>query len=278
MFAILLATLVGCSGDEPATPEAPEPAAHAEDPATEPPELGADELKSAAREATLVPSPTEMQKALAEAGVDKGLAALVPAHQAPKPGDERDQIAVRVGMDLAYTLLTVNDSDTTTETLVERLNQVKTGMASLGAGTDIGATIDDLTGRLQSDSLSREDLLSELDEIHGAVLPEIEFEAGENVVPLIQAGSWLAGTNLVAGAVIKAEKPEAGTKLLRQPEVAEHFVQYVRTDGADKAPAEVTKTLESTLTSLKEVAAKDSLTLDDVKAIETHTGNVLALL
>ncbi len=240
------------------------------------PTLDKAALVAEARKVTLVPSPSEMQNALKDAGISQGLSALVPSRAPRLDAGDKDVVAVRTGMVLAWSLLTVKDAPK--ETLVERMGQVKSGLGTLGAGTDIGATIDDLTGRLNSDSLSRDDLLTELDELHGAVIPEIEYEAGARVVPLIQAGSWLAGVNLVATAIVQENKPDAATRLLRQPEVAAHFLEYVRSEGQGKAPAEVMGKLEKTLLTLQELAAKPALTVEDAKTIQDQTSSVLSLL
>ena len=275
VFLALSLSLVACeTSTPPAAP--PPPPAQVEPPVAPPPQLDKAALEAQARDVILVPSPTEMQKALTQAGVAQGLSALVPSGAPNMTVEDRDVIAVRTGTVLAYALLTVKDAPK--ETLVERLGHVKAGMSALGAGTDINATIDDMVGRMNSESLSRDDMLAELDEIHGAVIPEIEYEAGPKVVPLIKAGSWLAGVNLIAQAVVKSGDATAGTKLLRQPEVADYFLKYVRSEGAGKAPPEVMTKLDATLTHLKELAAKPELTMDDVKDIESQTGAVLSLL
>lgn len=277
----LAAALAACSGTEtpnappqggPAAAEAPQPAAQP----PEPPALDKDTLEAQAKDVILVPSPSEMQDALAEAGVAQGLSALVGDRSVQMDGDNPDVVAVRTGVVLAYALLTVKEADTAT--LFQRLDDIKAGMTALGAGTDINATIDDIKGRLRSDALSRDDLLAELDEIHGAIIPEIEYEAGARVVPLIQAGSWLAGVNVVAEAIVQADNATAATRLLRQPEVADYFLQYLRTEGSDKAPTEVIGRLEQTLTHLKELATRPELTVDDAKDVKARTDNVLALL
>ena len=274
----LTAVLAACNTNQPApAPPAPEqPAAPAPAPANEPAPIDKAELQAEAQTVTLVPSPTEMQNALKDAGIAQGLSELVPNRAAKMDIADKDVVAVRTGAVLAWTLLTVKDAPK--DKLISRMDEVKAGMTSLGAGTDINRTIDDLEGRLNSDALSRDDLLSELDEMHGAIIPEIQFEAGDRCVPLIQAGSWLAGVNLVSTAIVKANNPTAGTKLLRQPEVADHFLTYMRTEGADKAPPEVMQKLESALTKLKEVAEKPELTIDDVKQVQAETDSVLALL
>lgn len=274
LFALLLACDSG--NTEPPAAESAPPAATAEKTEPAAPQLDKAALEQQARDVILVPSPTEMQNALAQAGIAEGLSALVPDKAPNMAVEDRDVISVRTGTVLAYALLTVKDAPN--EALTARLEHVKAGMSALGAGTDIAATIDDIVGRINAGSLSRDDLLGELDELHGAVIPEIEYEAGDKVVPLIKAGSWLAGVNLVAEAVVKAGNAEAGTKLLRQPEVADYFLEYVKTEGADKAPAEVMTALQQTLTRLKELSSKPELTLDEVKEIHTQTSGVLALL
>lgn len=274
---LVFLALAGCPSEEKPAETQAQPTQPADTtPAAPPAKLAVDELKATAQNVTLVPSPAEMQKALDKAGIAQGLSTLVPERSLKMDVENKDVVAVRTGVVLADALLTVKDAPK--EKLVERLGQVKAGMQSLGGGADIQATLDDLVARIQNDALSRDELLKELDELHGAVLPEIEFEAGEKVVPLLQAGSWLEGSNLVANAIVTANKPEAGTSLLRQPQVVEYFQKYVQVEGQAKAPDEVVKQLDSTLKKLHEIASKPSLTADDVKEVKTQTDSVLALL
>ncbi len=148
----------------------------------------------------------------------------------------------------------------------------------LGAGADIGKTIDDISARLQNDAINSDDLVAELDELSRVLVPEVKYEAGDRVVPLIQAGGWLAGSHYVAGAIVAAKKPEAADTLLKQPQVVDYFLKYVRTEGSDKAAPMVISKLETSLTTLQAVAKKDKLTLEDVQAVYSTTGDVLALL
>lgn len=274
--AALTLTLLGCSGEEAKPPETPTAEAPNPTPPPEAPALAVQDLQAQAENIALVPSPVEMQKALEKAGIAQGLSGMVPARTLKLDVENKDVLAVRTGVVLADALLTVKDAPK--ETLVARLGQVKTGLANLGAGTDIGATLDDIIGRVNNDAVSRDDLVKELDELHGAVIPEIKYEAGERVVPLIQAGSWLAGSNLVADALVQNNKPEAGTQLLRQPAVADYFLKYVKVEGEGKAPDEVLKQLEATLTRLKAIASLNVLTVDDVKEVKAQTDAVMKLL
>ena len=263
--------LTGCSGEETPTPPPPKP----EEPAAAP-KLDKAALEAAAENIALVPSPAEMQKALETNGIATGLSSHVVDRTLKMDISNKDVIAVRTGVALADALLTVKDAPP--EKLTARLNTVKAGMAGLGGGSDIGATIDDINARIANNSVSRDDLVKELDEMHGAIIPEIKFEAGDRVVPLIQAGSWLEGSNLVSGAIVDANNPAAGSQLLRQPQVAEYFLRYVQVEGEGKAPDAVIGQLNTTLTKLKELASKPTLTIDDVKEIKSQTDAVLALL
>ncbi len=270
---IVAFALSGCSdGEKP--PEQVKEESKVE--AVAAPKLDPAALKAAAENIALVPSPAEMQRALEKNGIQAGLSAMVPGRKLKMDIDNKDVIAVRTGVVLADALLTVKDAPK--EKLVERLAAVKAGVTALGAGGDIGAIIDDLTSRITNDSVSRDDLVKELDEMHGAIIPELKYEAGERCVPLIQAGSWLAGSNLVAAALAQANNTNAATEMLRQPQVADYFLKYVATEGEGKAPDEVIKQLDGTLKKLKEIASKPSLTIDDVNEVKAQTDAVLGLL
>lgn len=272
----LTAALIGCGGEEPKTQQtAPSPEAQA--PAAPPEQLKLDELKAAAQNITLVPSPMEMQKALEQAGVQAQLEKAVQRRTMKMDVTDTDVIAVRTGVVLADALLTVKTAPP--DQLVERLKLVKDGMQKLRAGNDIQTTIDELIGSVQNvGSGSRDKLVQDLDEMHGAIIPELEYEAGPQVVPLIQAGSWLEGSNLLAGAILDAKKPEVGNDMLRQPLIADYFLKYVQLEGRAKAPDEVVKQLNATLLKLKEISSKPSLVEADVKEIKAQTDTVLSML
>jgi hypothetical protein len=279
IVALTVLSTPACSG-EASNPEAKPVEKPSEVPSTEKAPAAAEisiaDLQASAQNVTLAPSPAEMQKAMEKAGISDGLSKLVSDRAMKMDVANKDIIAVRTGVVLADCLLTVKDAPK--DKLLARLDQVKGGLLALGAGNDIQATITELSTQLTNDAISRDDLVKQLDELHGAIIPEIRFEAGERAVPLIQAGSWLEGSNLVSTAIITANKPDAGTQLLRQADVVDYFLKYVKTEGADKAADSVLKQLEGTLNKLKEIAAKPTLTLDDVKDVKAQTDSVLALL
>ncbi len=274
---IALLAVLGCASGTEGTPaEAPEAPAAEQPPPPPRAEIKPEELASAAENRALVPSPAEMQKALERAGISTRLADLVPDRELKMDVPNTDQVAVRTGVVIADLLLTVKGAKK--PRLLAALGKIKSGMVQLGAGSDLPVVIDDLADRIKNDAVSREDLVKELDELSGAVIPEIEYEAGERSVPLIQAGSWLEGANLVARAIGDAGKYSEAGDLLKQPAVVSYFQKYVATEGQDKAPSEVIDQLERTLDTLREIAAKDALGEADVKTVQETTSAVLDLL
>ncbi|MSQ03856.1 MAG: hypothetical protein EXR71_18540 [Myxococcales bacterium] len=225
-------------------------------------------------ESPLVPSPKEMEIALDKAGVAKGLSALVRERKLNMTVVDKDTVAVRTGVAIADTLLTVLDSPR--EKLLDRVGLIRAGMKSIGAGGNIDMTLEDLIARITNDSVSRDDLLRDLDEMHQSILPEIEFQGGERMVPLIQAGAWLEGSHLVSTAILAANKPEAGTNLLRQSVAVDYFLKYVEQAGPTR-PA-VGNQLEKTLRALKEISTKPTLSIDDVRQVKDETDAVLSML
>jgi len=268
---VLVAMMAACAQEPPpAPPAAPAAETKPAEPAPAAPaaEKPADEV--------LVPSPAQIQKALADAGISAKVEDLVKKDPIPLRAESKDELAVRLGVELADLVLTAKQAPKA-ETLT-RLKKIEEGFALLGAGQDIGKTIDDIMARLQNDAINSDDLVAEIDELSRVLVPEVRYEAGDRVVPLIQAGGWLAGSHYVAGAIVAAKKPEAADKLLKQPEVVDYFLKYVRTEGADKAAPMVITKLETSLVTLQGVAKKDKLTLEDVQAVYSTTGDVLALL
>lgn len=275
MVVVLLAT-TACSGGQTAPAPAPAPAAAAqENPET--PTVTKKELADDSENSTLVPSPVETQRALERAGIETQLSALISQRKMDVTNENPDDAAVRTGVVIADMLLTVKTSSK--QELLTQLDQVETGMQQLKGGHDIQATIEDIKDRVKGDAVTRDELLKELDEISQAIIPELNFNGRERVVPLIQAGSWLEGANLLAKAVQKANKPSAADALLKQPAVVDYFLHYVKTQGQDKAPEAVTAKLETSLQTLEGIAnKKGSLTSDDIDTVAKTTDDVLALL
>lgn len=275
LLGALTIAAIGCSKEQPA-PKTPAPAEVKETPPPVAPTLSLDDLKKDAATVALTPSPVEMQAALAKNGIAQPLAGLIKNRDIQTNVPSKDQVAVRTGVVVADLVLTAKEASK--EDTIKRLTRIKEGLLALGAGGDVTATIDELTAAIQNDAITRDKLVMKMDDLSGAIIPEIEYEAGPQVVPLIQAGSWLEGANLVSKAIRASGKYTAADALLKQPDVVDYFLKYVQTEGQDKAPDEVVKKLEETLKTLKEVTSKPTLSEQDVTTINVATDSVLALL
>lgn len=268
-------TLAACGGSTPAEAPAPEADAPAAEPLGD--QLEADDMEGADQKYALVPSPAETQAALEKAGIDTKLATLVPERSYKLEENDTDRVAVRTGVVVADMLLTVKTSSD--ETLLGQLAQIRSGMQILEGGKDILATIDDLVERIQAKAVTRDQLLTELDELSNVVIPELEFNGRERVVPLIQAGSWLAGSNLVAKAVKDKGDPTAADGVLKQPTVVKYFRGYAKDQAEGAVGSAVQTVLDGSLSKLEAVAAKsEPLTAEDIDTVISSTDAVFALL
>lgn len=274
---ITMALLSACTGSEPVqeTPENNDPVENTAKTTT--PKLDLAQLQKAAEEVALVPSPAEMQKSLKNAGLKSDLAQMVSQDRDIKMDIEnKDNLAVRTGVVLADLVLTVTTASK--ERKIDQMKKLKVGFDGLGAGSDIQATLDDLITQITNDAMNNDDLLKEMDELSGVMVSELEYEAGEWVVPLIQAGSWLEGANLVSGAIIAESQFVTASQLLKQPRVVDYFLKYVEREGREKAADQVVDKLLEVLKSLKTIAAKESLGEADVQEINKATNEVLSML
>lgn len=267
LAALVVLALSAC-GETPTPPDAAPPAAEA------PPEPAPQPDKPS--NAALVPSPAQVQAALAEHGITVAVDALAQRAAIAVTTDNKDELAVRVGVQLAILVLTAKQAEKAA--MLERLAALRAGFEALGAGADVRSTIDEISTQLLNDAINSDDLVAELDELARVLVPEVSYEAGERAIPLIQAGGWLAGSNAVAQAIVAAGKPEAAEKLLKHPEVVDYFLTYVKTEASDKAPPPVLATLEASLTTLRGVAGKEVLTLEDLQVVSAATHDVLTLL
>ncbi len=269
--AFLLAA--SCSAETPTAP-APPPA----EPAVEkpqPPPTAADQGQPTSYRA-LVPSPLDIEAQVKEAGLTDGLAGLVPERVFSPTATDLDATAVRTGVVLADAILAGKDAPR--EMLLERLGVIRSGMQAIGAGAGLLSSIDDLKASIEKEDAGKQEFIQALDDVASMMVPEEGWGPEDRTGPLLQAGAWLEGSNLVARAVLASGDSAAASKLLREKEVVDFFLRYVQDKGADKADAAVAETLAQVLATLSELAAKPELSLDDVRVIEAQTGQVLSLL
>ena len=263
--ALYTTIALSACGEPPAEPAAP-------------PAVVAEELPPAptreAEDRILAPSPLALEAELREAGVADGLADLVPPVPADVSVDDQDRAAVRTGVVLAYIVL--GGRETPKADFVAQLRSARAGMAAIGAGEGLLSTIDDSIKHVENDAASRDDFLRELDGVVGYSVPQDGFGPDDRTGPLVQAGAWLAGTHVVATAIVRADNAAAADKLLRRKDVADYFLRYIRTEGEGKA-GPVSAQLEKTLTQMSTVAEQPEIGVEGAAAIAAQTGELLEL-
>ena len=138
--------------------------------------------------------------------------------------------------------------------------------------------IDDLIEEINGADFNRAEFLTTIDELSTVSKAEWEEEMGQWVVPLIQAGSWLAGSNVISTATLAQGKADKAGQLFKQPGIPSYFLIYVKREGKGKTSEVVLKKLETTLVSLKTIANKKAVAEADLKEIKTLTDQALELL
>ena len=241
----------------------------------QPAEAPATPGASASEGKVLAPSPLALEKEVRDAGLTAGLAGLVPTRTFATDVDDKDRVALRTGVVLSYTVLAGRVSPK--PLFLDQLRSIRVGMTTLGTGKGLLATIDTFIQNIQNDTASREDFLQELDAVASSMIVEEGWGAGDRTGPLLQAGAWLAGPNLVAAAIVAADSPAAAEKLLRKAYVAEYFLGYLEGEGASKA-GPTTSTVVETLRTLQSVANKPTLAVTDAQAVVAATETLLGTL
>lgn len=224
----------------------------------------------------LCPSPMQIEKEVRDAGMAEGLADLVPKKTFDMSTQDKDRVAVRTGMVLAYA--TLAGRTTPKPEFLAQLRSVRDGLATLGTGKGLLANIDAFVQNVENDSASRDDFLQELDAVAANMVPEDGWGPGDRTGPLLQAGGWLAGINLVAQAVIRADNGAAADTLLRKPYVTEYFLRYVKDQGGAEKAGPLAQELTNTLSTLHALSAMPKLGLEEARSIVATTDKLFSYL
>lgn len=272
-----LLTLAACFGETEPPAEAPE--AQAQAPATEPQaEAPSNTVDAKAEARALSPSPLSLDRAVRTAGLETALASLVPDRSFTMTEGSTDLAAVRTGVVLADAILGGEAAEK--DLFLRRLKESRAGMVRLGMkdGQGVLNEVDGFIAAVENDTASRADFIESLDALIAMKVPEESWAPGDTTGPLLQAGAWLAGTNLVARAVVADKNAGAAGTLLHEEGVADYFIQYVRKEGSDKAPDAIVAELTRTLEELKGVASKPTLGVEDAQAVVNATERLLGQL
>jgi len=262
--------LLGCSTEQPTSTSQPEPK-------KEFGKVDVADLEQVADEIEVIPSPLKMKKELSKAGINVKLGEHVSQRALPDLGmEDKSRVAVNTGVLLTQLVLTVETANP--ERLVEVLKALKVGFTTLQTGNDIQITLDDLLSTVQGESLDRESLLGELDLLSSVIVPELKSEAGTWAVPLIQAGAWLEGVNIISKVVQNEKKYKEGELLFHHPGIAPYFIRYLNQAGKEKFTASVVDQTIEALSKLDEFGKKKKLSQEEIDQVQKITAELMSFI
>lgn len=267
----------GSTGDAPpAEPPPAEPAADAGDPAADAapaPKIDFSAAKSRGKTAMFVPAPSEFQAALAAANVGVDLAALI-GPSGNIEGKSKPVVALETGRRIASVLLSAKGGEKAA--VSGHMKGARAGLAALGAPEDLLADVDKVVGDYEAGTISNAELAPSMDLLNQRVQTALNKGAGEEVSTLVQAGGWVQGVHLLSKGLADAGQAGDGAALLHQPSVLTHFTEFIKGSAAAKAEDPDVLAVIAELEGMSGIASKPELTVDDLKAVSTHTGNILA--
>jgi hypothetical protein len=267
-FSSLLVVTLACGGASEEEPSTPTPV---------PPPLDLAQVEDSIEVDSLTPVPREILKSMRAAGLEKSIKELIAARDLDVTIANKDIAAVRTGAVAADAMFLAGESDN--DEFLASLNKVRAGMANIGTGEGMLEAFDDLLVRVSNESRSRDDFLLEMESILGMRGAGRSWGPLDQTGPLVQAGAWLAGVNLVGKAILSENKPGAAQILLRHGDTIDRLLVYVRTEGVDRAPREGLMALDETLVALSDITRKSELlTLDDVQQVVDKTDRLLSML
>ena len=218
-----------------------------------------------------------MKEAISKAGINVKLGEYVLKRSLPDLSmEDKSRVAVNTGVLLTDLVLTVETA--TPERLTEVLKALKVGFTTLKTGNDIQITLDDLLGTVKGENLDREELLKELDLLSSVIVPELKSEAGSWAVPLIQAGAWLEGVNIISKVVQAEQKYKEGAQLFHHPRIAPYFIRYLKKAGNEKFTASVVDQTIEALTKLDEYGKKKQLKKEEVDQVQQITVDLMSFI
>lgn len=265
--------VVACTDSTPAP--APPVAAPLKAEPSSPAAIAPADLLSAPN-VVLAPSPLESRLALEKAGLTLDITPLVKPRAYSLDGPNKDLVALRTGVLLADAVLTVKEG--TDAEVAARIENVRKGLAGMGAGEGLLGTVDGMVGQVKNGGANRDELLRGMDDLVGMAVPGGGVGPQDRTGPLLQAGAWIESTHLAAQAVASSGNLAAADQLFRQAAVVEWFISYARASGPGRTNDDILNRVVATLEGLRDIAAKATLSAEDVTTIRDRTGELLAML
>ena len=273
----LLLLAAGCGGSSDTSTAAPAPVEVAETatdaPAEAAPKIDAAAARSRGKTAMFVPAPSEFQSALAAAQVTADLAARIGANGS-LDGKSKPVVALETGRRIANVLLASKSGSK--ESISGHMRAAREGLAALGAPDDLLADVDKVVADYESGAIGATELAPSMDLLNQRVQKGLDQGAGGEIATLVQAGGWVQGVHLLSSSLAESGQTGDAASLVHQPSVLAHFTSYIQNSSAAKAQDPDVLAVIAELELLNSIAQKPALEVADLKAVSTHTGNILA--
>ena len=224
----------------------------------------------------LSPSPLETQKTVQKAGISIALHELVEEHKYNFEGNSREQAAIRVGVLLCDVIVSIEHASK--EEVIQKFSNIIEGMATMKVGIGLMDMIKEMHTQYANDAITKKELVEGLDNIAAMSVPEDGFSKDDPTGPLLQAGAWLQGVNLVSQAILKEDKIEVANQLLRLEHVATYFLQYANGEGKEKTTEQILDQMKTSLTYLQTLAKKEKIGKQDLEQAIVETEKMLSFL
>lgn len=276
-LASLLLLSSACGGDS--TGDAGGEPAPADPPAVDEGAAGASDkidfqaAKSRGKTAMFVPAPSEFQAALAASNVGIDLAALI-GPMSSLEGRSKPVVALETGRRIANVLLSAKGG--AKDVVSGNMLAAREGLGALGAPEDLLADVDKVIADYKAGTISNAELAPSMDLLNQRVQTSLDTGAGDEISTLVRAGGWVQGVHLLAKGLAAAGQAGDGAALLHQPSVLSHFTEFIKSSAAAKAQDPDVLAVIVELEALSGVAAKETLSVEDLNTVATHTGNILA--
>ncbi len=231
-------------------------------------------VRNEARTAMFVPAPTEFQAALKESAPDVDIRKLVKDSNRSLEGKNSAVLALETGVRIGNVLMSVHTGDKAA--ILGRMRAAREGLAALKAPASIVAEVDKVIGEYDSGSLTDAELGPAFDVLAERINDDLQRMSDPNTATLVQAGGWVQGAHLLSTALGAASITGEAAALLHQPTVLEYFLRFLKESGPGRAGDPQVAAVITEMEAMQLIAAKAELSGDDVKAVATHTGNILA--
>lgn len=217
----------------------------------------------------ILPAPSEIAAAVeSEAGFDIGRVADEPLPAYEELPTWRQ--AVALGQVVADLLITASEAPT--PRIVAYLDNVETGLRSLGIAEDQLVELETLRSEVAAGAIGRDALIARFDRIRVELLQRGKAQLGDRTMALVAAGGWARAVNLVSSHIQKTDRIPERADALKLRLVVTSLIERIG-PGEDVRP--VVESLEAILPL---TAARPSPpSRDELATLIAETDEILAL-